>query len=155
MFRAVSFLDWRGAARWRRGASRSVAIALFVRSKRNYAVLGFRQRRTRDLGQQVYTIRMHNAQAAHVNCPLRPPHEVHLHQIGVIKFTYPGGACELSDSSFRFPSSSPSPHRCSWLPLLHQSLRDRTHQLKYSQAAISAINYVCMQILIRDFRLQV
>lgn len=57
----------------------------------------------RDLGQQVYTIRMHNAQAAHVNCPLRPPHEVHPHQIGVIKFTYPAGACELSDSSFRFP----------------------------------------------------
>lgn len=68
----------------------------------------------RDLGQQVYTIRMHNAQAAHVNCPLRPParHEVHLHQIGVIKFTYPGGACELSDSSFRFPPLAVRGSRC-------------------------------------------
>lgn len=94
----------------------------------------------RDLGQQVYTIRMHNAQAAHVNCPLRPPHEVHLHQIGVIKFTYPGGACELSDSSFRFPPSPPSSLLTA--PAVTPTSPDRTRQLKYSQAAISAANYM-------------
>jgi len=101
MFRAASFPVRRGVAERRRRF-----VCAF---KAQLCGIRFPLEANHDLGQQVYTIRMHNAQAAHVNCPLRPPHEVHLHQIGVIKFTYPDGACELSDSSFRF---SPPGSRC-------------------------------------------
>lgn len=116
MFRAASFLAWRVVAE-RAVERRRRFVCAF---KAQLCGIRFPLEANRDLGQQVYTIRMHNAQAAHVNCPLRPPHEVHLHQIGVIKFTYPGGACELSDSSFRFPP--PPLPRCSRLPLLRQPL---------------------------------
>lgn len=122
MLRAASFPARRGVAERRRRF-----VCAF---KAQLCGIRFPLEANRDLGQQVYTIRMHNAQAAHVNCPLRPPHEVHPpHQIGVIKFTYPAGACELSDSSFRFPSSAPA---------VTPTSPDRTRQLKYSQAAISA-----------------
>lgn len=76
----------------RREQRRPSAVALFA-FKAQLCGIRFPQEANHDLGQQVYTIRMHNAPGG--TCKLSPAaahREVHPHQIGVIKFTYPGGA---------------------------------------------------------------
>lgn len=60
----------RGVAERRRRRRRRRFVCAF---KAQLCGIRFPLEANRDLGQQVYTIRMHNAQAAHVNCPLRPP----------------------------------------------------------------------------------
>lgn len=111
----------------RHGVASSVGHppSLCLRSKRNYAVLGFRKRRTMIWGNRCtqYACIMHPA--AHVNCPLPPRTARCTHtKLALLNLHIPAvRACELSDSPFRFSSSL--------LAALAVTSLDRPHQLKY------------------------